>query len=734
MPLPLGTLLCLAYLFGLLLTLMVPVTGVLISGAMAALVIAGLPAARVGYRSRPSLWAMVGVAVFASVWLHWRTPQPSVQDVSRWLGTQQSAPARVVGRVEGLPKPSGSGRLQVWLAVETVKGSGQPATPVDGRLYLTTDPITAPAILPNQILTAQGRLYRPSSARNPGSFDFRRWLLGQECFAGFSAEQVQVAGNPSFGWWMLRQRIVEAQRHWLGDRPGALVSAIAIGNGAVSLPGIVQAAFTRLGLSHITAASGFQISLLLAVTLSVTRQASPRLQLTLGSGLLLLFLGLAGPQPSVVRSVVMGLGGLLALVHRQRLQAKPVLLATAVVLLVWQPLWIFDLGFQFSFLATLGLMISARPIQDRLAWLPPKLAEALAVPAAALLWTLPLQLWHFGAVSPYSLPLNLITTPLVSLISLGGMLSAAIALVWPWLGGMVAWPLLLPTQLLLGLVEGAARLPAASWSVGALTLWQLMVVYGLLLALAFSAQLWPHRRRLAGLLLVILVLPGLWQFCWRQELVLLSAGRWPLLLILDRGQTALVNAGEAKTVRFALLPYLQRQSVNHIDWGLPLTEAPAEGWQDLVQQVPLQQLILPMGRPPVPLPASVQQLQMQVGQDLSWRDLRLRWLSEAPELWQLDWEDQCWLWWSDPRPQNWSAADIPLPQRACWLWFAASELPLDWLAQVNLKGAIASAPSVTPAVVEAFQARGVSLYWTGEHGALRWRPRQGIQTTVALPE
>jgi competence protein ComEC len=361
MSLPVGTLLCLAYLSGLLLALVVPLPLVLLVGAIAALLVPWLPAAWLGYRSRRVVWAALGVAVFAGCWLAWRTPQPNPQDISRWLGSAAQAPARVQGRVEALPKRTSTGRLQVWLAAETVQSPRKVTTPVQGRLYLTTDPATAPAILPGQRLTAQGRLYRPSAAQNPGGFDFRRWLASQEAFAGFSATRIEVVGQPQWGWWSLRQRIVEAQRQWLGDRSGALVSALAIGNGAVSLPELVQAAFTRLGLSHITAASGFQISLLLGVTLALTQKTAPRLQLLLGSGLLLLFLGLAGPQPSVVRSVVMGIGGLLALINRQRLQAQSFLLATAIALLVWQPLWILDLGFQFSFLATLGLMVRSVP-------------------------------------------------------------------------------------------------------------------------------------------------------------------------------------------------------------------------------------------------------------------------------------------------------------------------------------------------------------------------------------
>ena len=98
--------------------------------------------------------------------------------------------------------------------------------------------------------------------------------------------------------------------------------------------------------------------------------------------------------------------------------------------------------------------------------LPGWTAAALAVPLAASLWTLPLQLLHFGALPLYAVPANLLATPLLTPLTLAAMAAAAIAVLLP---GMLA-PLMPPINLmaatLLALVRGVAALPMALWQSG----------------------------------------------------------------------------------------------------------------------------------------------------------------------------------------------------------------------------------------------------------------------------
>jgi competence protein ComEC len=129
-------------------------------------------------------------------------------------------------------------------------------------------------------------------------------------------------------------------------------------------------------------------------------------------------------QPAVLRAAIMGWAALVSLMVRRKTKPLGLLLLAASILLIINPLWIRDLGFQLSFLATCGLVVTVNPLVKKLDWLPQAIASLIAVPIAATIWTLPLQLHFFGIVPPYSILANIVTTPLISVITIVGVLSA----------------------------------------------------------------------------------------------------------------------------------------------------------------------------------------------------------------------------------------------------------------------------------------------------------------------
>ena len=148
-----------------------------------------------------------------------------------------------------------------------------------------------------------------------------------------------------------------------------------------------------------------------------------------------LFLALAGAQASVVRAVLMGAAALVIGESGHRSRQLGVLLVTLVVMLLAHPAWGRSIGFQLSAAATAGLLISAAPLEQRLVQCLPqpldRLAPALAIALAALFWTLPLQLLHFGAAPLYAVLSNLLAAPLLAPLTLVAMALAVIVLLLP---------------------------------------------------------------------------------------------------------------------------------------------------------------------------------------------------------------------------------------------------------------------------------------------------------------
>ncbi len=425
-------------------------------------------------------WLLTGtIVVVGAVYCLWRLPQPASNDVSRYAPGQYS----VYGEITSLPQLNRSGKGKFWLKTHGIQNRAKDAAfisrqPAKGKLYVTAPLELTEHLHPGQMLKVTGRLYEPSAA---GDFDFKAYLAKQGSFAGLAANYVDELPNtdyPRQGLWQVRQRIVNAQSRWLGAK-GKLVSAMVLGRRAVDLPYDVRDAFIEAGLAHTLAASGFHVALVLGLVLTLLNWQPARTQAIGGCVALLVYVGLTGLQASVMRAAVMGFGAMAGLALERKVKPLSCLGLAAFLLLVWNPRWIWDIGFQLSVMATLGLMVMATALAKKLDWLPGAIATLLSVPIAAYLWTLPLQLYHFGIVPSYSIVLNMIATPLVTVISLGGFISAMVSLIWPLAGSAIAWLLAVPVQLLMILVNLFNQLPGNQISVGNIPAWLVVAAYGI---------------------------------------------------------------------------------------------------------------------------------------------------------------------------------------------------------------------------------------------------------------
>ena len=428
-------------------------------------------------------WLLAGIiGLVGAAYCLWRIPQPAVDDVSRHAPGNYSA----YGEVLSLPQVNRSGKGKFWLETHGVQNRASDAAFVSrqrasGKLYVTAPLKQTENLYPGQAVKVTGRLYEPSTAKQPGEFDFKAYLAKQGSFAGLSAKYIDGRPNteqPQPGLWQVRQRIVRAQGRWMGEK-GALISAMVLGRRAVDLPYDLRDAFIQAGLAHTLAASGFHVALVLGLVLSLLNWQPARTQAMGGSVALLIYVGLTGLQPSVMRAAIMGWGAMLGLALGRKVKPLSCLGLAAFLLLVWNPRWIWDIGFQLSVAATLGLMVMATALAKRLDWLPGAIATLLSVPIAAYLWILPLQLYHFGVVPSYSIILNTVATPLITVVSLGGFMSAMVSLIWPLAGSAIAWLLATPVQLLIALVNLFNQLPGHQLEIGNISAWLVVVIYGL---------------------------------------------------------------------------------------------------------------------------------------------------------------------------------------------------------------------------------------------------------------
>ncbi|MFC7430150.1 MULTISPECIES: ComEC/Rec2 family competence protein [unclassified Agrococcus] len=274
-------------------------------------------------------------------------------------------------------------------------------------------------------------------------------------------------------WWSgwsagVREGLRRATAHLPGDG-GALLPGLAIGDTSRVSPAL-DAAMLQAGLTHLTAVSGANCAIVVALALGAATAAGAgrRLRILVAGGALAAFVVLVGPEPSVVRASIMAGLALVAL-HRGVRRVGLALLALAVlVALAVDPTLARSAGFALSVLATAGLLVHAHPLADAMAtWMPFPLAAAIGVPLAAQLWCLPVLVVLDPRVALVAVPANVLAAPAAPVATVLGLVVCAVAVVAPAVAAAVAWIAWLPSAWIAGIAHASALLPAGPpWPAG----------------------------------------------------------------------------------------------------------------------------------------------------------------------------------------------------------------------------------------------------------------------------
>lgn len=180
---------------------------------------------------------------------------------------------------------------------------------------------------------------------------------------------------------------------------------------------------------------------------------------------------------------------------------------SGLVLSLLNPLILWDVGFQLSFMATLGLIVLVPPLErvtfaalqrifntEHVGLAMALLTELLLITVAAQIITGPLIIYHFGRLSLVALVSNMLILPAQPPIMIVGGLAALGGMLWPPLGQLFGWLVYLPLAWTVWVVEQTTRLPLASLELGGFPLWLLLACYAALAAGVW----WLNQPRLAA--------------------------------------------------------------------------------------------------------------------------------------------------------------------------------------------------------------------------------------------
>lgn len=242
----------------------------------------------------------------------------------------------------------------------------------------------------------------------------------------------------------IRQQLFETAQQ-LPVGPDRMISAMALGDER-GFSMADREMMVRSGLSHLSAVSGANVALVVGAVIAALSWAGPRLRVASASVALLGFVKIVGTEPSVLRAVVTGCIGLLAVLLGRTGQALAALAAGVIGLVILAPDLAVSVGFALSVTATAGLVLLSEPLARRLAaatimvrW-PAPMVRAIAMSITAHVVTMPVLGALVGEISHVSLIANLLAAPAVAPVTILGSLAAVAAATGiSWLVAGLLW-------------------------------------------------------------------------------------------------------------------------------------------------------------------------------------------------------------------------------------------------------------------------------------------------------
>ncbi len=477
------------------------------------------------------------IGVVAGIILTWRTPKPRwvfILALAAILGAlrfnlsqprfdatslatynDQTGPVRVEGVVISEPDARDQ-YTNLRVEAERLIISDQPTRTVRGLVLIQAPPFTDYRY--GDRLRIEGKLQTPTDA---GDFSYREYLARQGVYSIMSRPRLTVLardqGFAPLGWlYAFKARAKRVIAQILPEPQASLLTGILLGDDS-GIPKSMQDAFRTTGTTHIIAISGYNVTILIGlISLGAVRLLGRRRAFYALVAGLLIYMVLVGASASVVRAVIMGIVFLLATHVGRQGVALNTLFFTGLAMTAYDPDWLWDVGFQLSFVATLSLILYATPLQKTVeGWLetfevfktskvlPPVmdvLSDALLVTLAAQIATMPLLAYYFRQLSLVSLLTNGLVLPAQPGVMVTGGLALLAGLVWLPLGqatGWVAWLFLAWTT---GIVELTARIPGAVIKLGEVSTVLVIGYYALLAAVTWwlkqPAETRPGLRRM----------------------------------------------------------------------------------------------------------------------------------------------------------------------------------------------------------------------------------------------
>jgi len=464
-----------------------------------------------------------------------------------------------------------------------------------------------------------GTLTIPKGRRNPGGFDYRNYLAQSGVSATVFALKEDIKDNllnkanifVKTGL-MLREKIVNVIKRSMPSEQAALLNGMLIGY-REDLSDEVQKAFSDSGLTHIMAVSGANVAFIVFPLIFLFRKVI-KLKLKTSNiiviGVLVIFTYITGFQPSVLRAVIMATVVLVGQMLMRETDIYTTISFSAILLLLYNPSTLFNIGFQLSFVATLSIVLLCKNIKRVISfkYLPNIITDVISITLAAQIGVLPIIILYFNNVSLISIVSNVLVIPIVGIITVLGSIMAIVGninIFFSQVIGLLNSPFL---TFVLYVTKTVSAIPYAVLKVTTPSMLMVLIYYCVVLFFMWYKPLKKIKIKpiyyITGLSVLLIVIGLTYLTPKKLETVFIDVGEGDSVFLRTySGKTVLIDGGgfnarlnPGKSIGDSvIIPFLLDYGVSNLDMIIATHghDDHIQGLEAVLKGFPVKELLIP---------------------------------------------------------------------------------------------------------------------------------------------
>lgn len=358
------------------------------------------------------------------------------------LTTYANENVNITAKVLTIPTNSQEYRTKFYAKVLTVSTEEETTKNIKAKTLVTiNDEIKdLREIKIGDTIKLKGKLKLPNIAQNPSQFDYARYLQLKKTFSLLYVNEnweIQNRANDITGKLIrklndTRNNIIKIHSQNIKSPMLEILGGIIFGDDAVNPDDNTKEKFINSGIFHILSASGMNVTLIFGIWYFIARSLRLNYKYSIISGILLIlfYTCMTGFGTPIIRATIMLTLILIGKLIDKETSTISLLFIVAFLMLLTNPLTIFDIGFQLSFITTFALIITAPLLafSFKHKFINITLGACL-IPFIAQLYAAPLQMYYFNTFSVYAVLANIAIVPVLSIVSFIGFISSIIAMI-----------------------------------------------------------------------------------------------------------------------------------------------------------------------------------------------------------------------------------------------------------------------------------------------------------------